>query len=579
MPEGEIIAGLWDPSAQDLVAITRPSSVRAGGTTLVRPEPPAEGADVVVVLERPDWVSTLDGQTPLLSIHGPDEPEPLAPDVVVATANRVFAFWYSVNGRYVALEADSDRVWMPTEEIPLRPHQVSSFRGALRTLPSLEIELALPPPLDEEAAALLVLDPASSEVVLFSDLGPGATKHRFDEAPVTILNVVAAVGQWRFEQLVDLSDGLDRAVLIQPIPIEVEGTVYRGKKPHPAIVRFHSGNRRTDSPIAVSADQDGKYTVTLFSAGQYAVEVSLSGVDGKPWSDRLLIREDTQLDIHISAASYRVRVIDSQTGQGIRGAKVICRNSWTDAQRVVSRVVETGPEGLADLFPMRQGALDLTATASGYLRQERTLEIYRDDESDHVVTLELEPAEDGSSLFLVLSDGRPAYDAEVSIQPGIDSPGPTWSGRCDSRGMITLPSLAEGQLVLVRHPGTSFLIRQWRTPNAGPTDVTWRLPSGSGQLQVRAVDSTGQPTPWANLAFQVEGYWLRGWTLSFLSRSSHSVTDSTGSWLSPSFPEVPIRVAAWSRGTDWASLGELESFAMRVDPPWGGRVIPVEVFK
>jgi hypothetical protein len=243
-------------------------------------------------------------------------------------------------------------------------------------------------------------------------------------------------------------------------------------------------------------------------------------------------------------------------------------------------VVQTGAEGLADLFPPRAGQLDLTATADGYRPAESSVEVLAGDESEHVVTLSMDPAEtDGDSLILVLSGGRPAYDAKIQVRTSFDAPRPAWSGQCDSRGMVTLPALADNQLLLISHPDAALTLRRWQSPGRNAPSTTWQLtPRGTG-LQVRVVDSAGQPAPWANLAFQVDGIWLAGWSLSFLSQVGFPVADDTGHWFSPAFPSTPIRVVAWPSGSAWPSLGERESFATRIDPPFGGRTITVTTYR
>ncbi|MCP4662939.1 MAG: hypothetical protein GY856_46700, partial [bacterium] len=99
MPEGLVLAALFDKSSNEYLAISRPVQVSRRATTWVRPQPPKANTDLLVVLDRPILLTDrarYDVEPVLVGLTGNEK----RPDVTVPTPERLYAIWYDLQGKY-----------------------------------------------------------------------------------------------------------------------------------------------------------------------------------------------------------------------------------------------------------------------------------------------------------------------------------------------------------------------------------------------------------------------------------------------------------------------------------------------
>ncbi len=157
MPEGRVIAVLFDNVLREYVALSHPVEIFSGATTYVWPKPPREGSDLLVALTRPSDVPRKSDHDVALLISGIEQ-GPREPDVVVSTRDRIYGFWYGLHGgAYATLEVRSETVFLSPQDIVLRQRRVESYSGVLRFLPTIEVGISLPNEIAPTAMALEVL--------------------------------------------------------------------------------------------------------------------------------------------------------------------------------------------------------------------------------------------------------------------------------------------------------------------------------------------------------------------------------------------------------------------------------------
>jgi hypothetical protein len=497
-------------------------------------------------------------------------------DVVVPTADRLYAIWYGLRDKQVSLEAVSSSVFLTPADIPLRPGKVESFRGQLRPLPDVDVHIELPPAFAPSKLELrIVLDQPGRPEVRKVELPPETRAFTLEHVVAGAVDVVLDAYPWTFHNPIDLSDGESRTIYFQPASIHVSGTVYRGERAHPAAVEFQT-NRRRDA-LRVQTDDEGAYEVDLFRSGYYVVSVRLDGSNG-PANVELLerpIQDDAVLDFHIPDNRFTVRVVDAETREGIPGADVMAYNQYSseadpfrrgDSEKRVALRVVTGHDGVGELQPLYAGKLELSARAEGYLPSELSKSEVGEHDPGHEIEIALEPVAGSTHLRLVLSDGSPAAGAEVRLQTSADQVTPLWSGTADEHGWVDLPLDSPSALVLARYRAAALLIREM--PAADP--VTWTLAPAAPPLEVAVKRPWGEPARWARLGLSIEGKWITGSTLAWLTGGAPA-TDVEGFWQASNLPASPLRILAWPPDQLLAP-GELEALAVVVAYPWEAAV-------
>ncbi|HEX2223839.1 MAG TPA: hypothetical protein VHN15_06515, partial [Thermoanaerobaculia bacterium] len=184
MPAGPVLAALFDSKTQEYVGLARPVTVAAGGRTSVRPVLPEKGTThLVALLERPvvlDSFAKSDVRPALVLAEGARPP-----DVLVPTAERVYAVWYGVNVRRARLEVTSAYVSAPPQELVLRPGRIERLILRLNSRPNLKVTLQVPAELPLAGSTLEVAAVAAPgvEVAAQAKLVPEHRVYRFEHLP------------------------------------------------------------------------------------------------------------------------------------------------------------------------------------------------------------------------------------------------------------------------------------------------------------------------------------------------------------------------------------------------------------
>lgn len=576
MPEGEIVAALYDNASREYLGVTRPVTVNGREVTLVDPRLPSGGTDLIVKLERPAFVENPRHDDVELRVEGV-EGGPRAPQVVIPTPDRIYALWYGLRGNYARLTVSSPTVFMEPEDVPLRPGRVESHAGVLRLLPGLDVTLDFPEELEPEKLTLTVVTDDGYENTLRQiELPPDARSYRIDALRPERLRVTLDALPWEFEEAVDLSDGLDKKLTFRPQPIRVQGTVYRGDEEHPAVLIFRTTSvRENPGLLTVTTDDEGSYSTIFFRPWRYHVDVRVDGPERAGFNDVCVILADMTLDFHLPANRYEVRVVDELTGAGVSEATLSYSSRWGESNISGGHSAITDENGLAKLPPLRPGRLDVRVLAEDYFRSDQEWPI--DEAGDQVFTVALKPVGETDELRVLLPNGLPARDALVGLLPGADvrPTGPPWSDRADAEGKVRVPETLVGRSVVALHPQAAFLIRRWQ-PSAF-SETVWTLPQPAPPLVVHTVRPSGGPTR-AVIGLVVDGHRLTGSLLTQLTRSRSNGTNREGVWTASHLPPVPVTVCAWSDVHSELAFrdGLLDSLAVTVPYPWPQAVeVPV----
>ncbi len=581
MPEGSVVATLVDRESKNYLALSRPVEVKSAARVAVRPTAPSDReTDLLVRLQREKYLRSHDEFDVDLVVKGDDD-KPRGPDVVISPADRIYAIWYGLEDKRVVLEVSSKSVFLPADTIVLRPGKVESYSNVLRPRPDVDVQLHLPPSLlSADLKVELLSDQPGKTIVREVDLPAGTESLTLDKVPPERLDVALHVPPWIFHQAVDVSDGQNAIVYFEPVPITITGTVFRGGRGHPATLEFQTTRRGETLPVRT--DARGAYEVALYRAGAYIVSVLLDDVEGPAHVELLehLIREDSTLDFRIPHTDFSVRVVDEKTREGVPKAIVMVGNRYLseasllrgeEKEKASSQRITTDEAGYGSLPPVHPGTLTLLAEAEGYLPSDTYKEEVEDSVWEKEITIDLLAIDDTIPLRVLLPTGAPAGNAEVRIQASLDNGPPLWSGTADQQGLAQIPRNETEILVLVRHPQAGFLVRR-TTGFEG--QLAWSLPALGEPLSVIAKRPWSEPASWAQFALWVEGQYLAGDTLRWLSGANPGA-DIDGFWQAPNIPLTPIKILAWSWSSNESINGvELESLATAVPYTRAG---PVEV--
>ena len=577
MPEGKAIAGLWD--GRRYLALSRPFDVESGEAVVAPLEVPDGDVFLVVSLDRETvaWKVAAFGASVVLG-RGTQEQ---APDLVVETAARVYALWYDIKPGTVELRAETGRETLPPQTLELEAGEIERFGGRLVPRPDLEVQLLLPQELDRSDLTLQVRTVPGDEVVA-ERRAVGLERHlRFEDLPSRVLEVELGTRFGPFSRRVDLREGVDGFVLLEPEIIVLSGHVYRGEEGHPGELTFTTTSKET---VTIETDPLGAYELLLVEPVRF-VSVDLTDVEGAPFVEffphALIGRRD--LDLHVPAADFRLEVVDSQTGQGIAEATVHVRNyldeevpeGEQDPNRSVNQLVKTDDDGWASLPPLRKGSAEFKVSAPGYarMREPTAAQIFGAD-AKQTFRVALEPLGETVSVQLHLADGRVAAGAEVIILgPGVPA-SVEHSAQADRRGEVRLPYPAGGaRRWLARHPEAGFLARAW-SPEPGEETLEAILPAKAEHpLTLQVVDAWGEEgVAQAGLSLRVGDQLLTGGGLAWATYSRVN-SDENGFWTGYNLPRASLAVLAWERDArELAYSGGLDAMATRIDYPWRGQI-------
>lgn len=575
-PEGLAIGALYDHHTGEYLALTRPFRVIRGEPTVIHPHPPSEtSADLVVVLERPEFVMDErldDVRVAVASSAG----EAHSPDVVVRTTDRIYAVWYGLSESFVTLEIESRSVHLAPRDIVLRPGRVENHRDRLQRLPNLDVELLLPPDPQQQSLTLSVFRGIDWQKLSEIELGAETTSFRVESLPTEPLWISLRRSPWVFYEKIDLSDGDDSLVVFRPEAIEISGTVYYGDSGHPGRIRFRTHPRDPEDELEIKTDEKGHYQASLFRAGYYVTFVELEGIDGPPFLEYTPepIREDRTLDFHVPANAFRVRVLDDKTGDGIAEARVVADNEFKD-NRGASHESLTDADGVALLAPLRPGIVKLTAKASGYHTSRDVTHTIGEDEAGREILVRLEPvAKSRQALQIFLPNGQAADHAEVRLHNTLGEHWPIWEGQADKNGRIEVPE-SIGRFLLSRHFRAGSALRPWPPPGAGRAELAWQLPPLGEPLDIKVVRGSGEPAMAARIGIWVDNQRLSGNVLAWFAGARAGGTNAQGFWRAERLPDEPLRIMSWLPEADARALsGVMDSLSEALHPP---RPNPIEL--
>ncbi len=574
MPAGPALAGLWDSSAKEYVALSRPFEV-PGGDAVVRPalESPADPSSFLVVEIRRNRPSSKMANRPMeIALEQGDQTR--SPDLQVVTVGRALAVWYDLSPGPAELHVRGKTEGIEALPVPLEPGSITRLEADLEPLPELTVVLDLPFALRHEHLRLDLLRPggkkalhqapvaADTEEVRFSRLFPG----------LYILALHTPLGTFRRE--VEVLEA-EQVEVLAPELTTLSGTVYRGEEPHGATLAFTTTTQET---LETEAGTDGAYEIVLLDPAR-SVSIRLAGSPFPPYVEYFskTLSGNTNRDFEILDQGLAARVFDQSTGEGIAGARVLVRNTYlepeVDQEMRVMQATESDEKGWALLPPVRPGTLELTASAPGYETQEEPVvgEIEKEMETTRF-ELPLEPSGPTTRVLVLTPTGLPAAGARVALFDSSSGGNLLAEAETDAEGMVLLPDRRAGAVALVRHPEAGALIRTWEpAPN-----TSWVLPSAAPEIVVQAVDRSREPVH-QRLAVTL---WIDDWRLSGLPLvwlfDHHPATDRRGRWHArntPASARLAVLVTPWGPPPPPG----VASLATRIPPAQARIEVPVTV--
>lgn len=587
VPIGEVVGATWDRKTPGISRITRPLRVAAGSPVPLALESPSDKTQLVLRARRgPDPAreeAELD-ETMKLFVDGKEIP----PRATASASDSFFAFWYDLAPGVADLEVEWRGRFLD-RALDLPPTEVVTVDGDLRPRPNLTIDLALPSPLRAESLLLRIHSQRTDRLVHSEKIRPGTTRRILNRLPAIPLRAELVTPFGAVTRAVDLTAGGDGYVLLEPELTTVFGVVRRGGEPHRATVQFTTtrGAQR-----GTSTDEVGRYEVVAVEP-LVAVKVNLVDVGQAPWMDYFTapLAETTELDFDLPATDHRLRVFDRTTGEGIEGARLIYRNSYTPEPRpqgerepaqagrparTVAQTITTDTEGVAHLPPLRVGSLQIRASADGFKVLRDPLEVQVPDlETSLSLEIGLDPISEGPVLRVLLPGGLPASEAEFQVLDSLQTGTALARGTLALDGTAVLPEGCTTGILVVRHPAAGSSARPWSAPAGSEASPVVLPPSSAIPLRVVPVRGAGaDPEFRAEVAVASEAGWVSGGALRWLFGATR---DGRGGVVLSSLPAGPVRLLAFSpeRSQD-ARVGALDGVAATVPWPWQGSAeVPV----
>lgn len=550
MQQGPIFGVEVDRKSGDAVAFIRRIEVPAAKTVRAIAEKPKRGTSAVFVELKPPNIPHKEPVALSLEIDGRSYPA----DAIV-DGYRVYAIWYSVEGRSAKLTVTHPQLTYGGADLTLRPGAITTLHGELKSKPSIAASVTL----DGEAA----LPDMSVEVQKLGETsalrrasikaGQPLRIEALERAPY---RVVLNVPPWKFSRNVDLTDGNDGEVSWALTPLSIRGTVRVGKQPTHARVAFMNEG---DEWITTETDAAGEYAATLWIARDYIVRIH-ADEQKEPFSDLIAVDRSDTFDFTLPDTHYTVSVRSAANGKPIEGAIVRLNNAW-DSQKYgrenVVQTVTTDSDGHATLPPLRSGTLEITAEAKGFRKAENAS--YR-VQAEGAASLEvaLSPIESSHTLRIRLPDGLPASDAEL-LATDRSGTNVLWRSRADAAGEVELPHLDAGSLLLVRHSRAASSVRVSQGDDQEAAD--WLLAAPVELLTLRIETRAGDRAPASRLTLWLGDVALRGTALAFATWSS-PIGNRDGLWTARNLPRAAFRILASQKNDAAVAAGAFDALAV-----------------
>jgi hypothetical protein len=558
MPAGQVLAGVFDDRTGDARALTRPLTVQQGRLTYAAPALPAAGTDVLAVLQRPR-LRTADAKFDVaLTLRTGDSER--RPDVYTDGADQLVAVWYGVPGETATLSARSEALHLEPATVRFKD-RVATVRAALVNQPSAAISVTAPAGADLPGEmSLAVHRPGAEKSLRTVAIALGETDLHL--LPPEELEFVLSAGKWSFRRTADLRGG-DAAVRFDLEPFVVSGGVFRGRDRARAEVVFRTPETEL---VAVSTDDNGTYSATLWTPDLYTAQVTIPGQE--PHLEGFLTLDGyTTLDFHVPKNRYVVHLRNARDGKPISDGVVTVRFSsrregMSDGHQATMR--RTDPHGDAHLPPLGPGEAEIQGYADGFRKSDKMTLTITADMDEEEATLALEPAEAGARLSLLAPGGQPAEGAEIRIVPVRDPDQMHWSG-VYRRGPLELPAATEPSLVLIRSQGAASVVLPYFP--GGSLSPVQLLPEGP-PLALNVLGPDQNAARAARLATWFGRYRMTTVALGFLTWSQPAVTNPAGLWSARGLPPSAVRVLAWRRNTSGVLSGHFDAVATEISYPW-----------
>lgn len=129
LPEGRAMSGVFD-SQGNALALSRPFTMKEGKTVVVTPKPPADAADLMIILgkHRATTVERAKRKTSISALAGEAA---RAPDVMYETDGRIIAVWYGLTANTATVTIASEIFRLDARAIQLTVGRVTTVREEL----------------------------------------------------------------------------------------------------------------------------------------------------------------------------------------------------------------------------------------------------------------------------------------------------------------------------------------------------------------------------------------------------------------------------------------------------------------
>ncbi len=563
LPAGQAVAALFDEEGNSYVGLSEPFAVVQGRSVRVTVDrPPAGRAQLLVHVPYAGLVDAT-GCRKELAASWAGTP----PDVVACGTNRSWLLWLSVKPGAGDLSITTKRAMFVMPKLEAATGRVTSVEANPEERPSLDVSWDLPGELFD----------AFGEVVL--TLGDGVSggtiremrpSERLGELvwegldPGTFV-VELAAGPWRFKKSVVLGIAHRTVVVLRPDVYHISGTVYFGKDPHPATIRFGTGGERFTS---VETDDDGRYEVVLFHPGFYMIRVTPRGFPDRGYLLMLdePIERDRELDLHVPGNRFTVRTVN-EAGKPVPSVSLSVF-SKTDAGRTKSSPSATDEEGVVVLPPLDPGRVTVTVTDDRFEKSSVGAEVSEDAE-ERELRLVVRPKDgNGVELAVLLPGGSPAAGARVLMMAPLPAGTVLWQGSTDGFGVCTVPRKFLGEMAVVLHPGTGMTLLPLADPGENGK-LTVRLELAAPPLVLGVTLAGGRPLPqqFTRLLLIAGGVHLPSFLLQEMGVLS--LAPSGSQWVLSGLPRRPVGLLVWKADPtlDRAAMGGgLDTRAVTVVP-------------
>jgi hypothetical protein len=394
MPIGQTVALLWDRAADQPEALSRPFRVSPGSSRAAPLAVPEHGSQLFLRLERAVLRDVLRDRRSELAVETTAKGRRrFEPELIHQADTTVLAVWYDLPVGEVILHADLDRESLLPQPLTLEEGRVAYANLRLTRRPTIEVRVRGAEPILAEGLEVDVRSLPRERGAAGDQLARAALT-RSDQAlsfpylpPVTV-DVLLPTSLGTIRQRLDLSDGVDRKVVLDARPIDVEGRVVLGEAAQAATLRFDTLG---GDVFEVATEADGVFRLrTVAPLGHVAI--AAAGSTAAPYHEYFAapIRDSGRLDFHLPAGRLEVEVMDSGTGLHIAGAAVHLQSYFAALDEAgepyppaspgdvaphdsVALTHAADPSGYADFRFLRPGRVKAHASAEGYAPHEPIL--------------------------------------------------------------------------------------------------------------------------------------------------------------------------------------------------------------